>query len=175
MQINNVKSIMVVCAGNICRSPMAEVILKDKIKKARLNITVSSSGVGNWHECENANPKTIQVLTENGYAINHRAQQFKKTWFDLYDLILVMDHKNMKDLLNIASEIHKNKIKYFLQFDKTTNNLEVPDPYYEKIDAFYKVFGILESASDIWVQYLRQSFKDDHNIISNTLSEFPQV
>jgi protein-tyrosine-phosphatase len=59
------------------------------------------------------------------------------------------------DLLNIASEIHKNKIKYFLQFDKTTNNLEVPDPYYEKIDAFYKVFGILKTASDAIVEFLK--------------------
>ena len=147
MNLKNIKSITVVCAGNICRSPIGEVVLKHKLKEVGLTIEVNSAGTGNWHEGENANSKSIKVLTEKGYSINHKAQQFKKSWFEKKDLILVMDHQNKRDLESIAPLEHKSKIKYFKEFNK--NNLEdlvVPDPYYEPIEAFFEVLEMLENA-----------------------------
>ncbi|MEY2827931.1 MAG: hypothetical protein RLZZ183_1050, partial [Actinomycetota bacterium] len=98
MNFKNIKAITVVCAGNICRSPIGEVVLKHKLNEVGLTIEVNSAGTGNWHEGENANSKSIKVLTEKGYSVNHKAQQFKKSWFEEKDLILVMDHQNKRDL-----------------------------------------------------------------------------
>ncbi len=158
MNLNNVKSITVVCAGNICRSPIGEVVLQQKLNESGLEIEVNSAGTGNWHEGENANAKSIKVLTEKGYEIKHVAKQFKKNWFIEKDLILVMDHQNKRDLESIAPIEHKTKIKYFREFDK--NNLEdlvVPDPYYEPIDAFYEVLDMLEKASSGLVEELKKA------------------
>ncbi|MFM1825721.1 MAG: hypothetical protein RLZZ37_356 [Actinomycetota bacterium] len=158
MNLKNIKSITVVCAGNICRSPIGEVVLQQKLNESGLEIEVNSAGTGNWHEGENANAKSIKVLTEKGYEIKHVAKQFKKNWFIEKDLILVMDHQNKKDLESIAPIEHKSKIKYFREFDK--NNLEdlvVPDPYYEPIDAFYEVLDMLEKASSGLVEELKKA------------------
>ncbi len=158
MNLKNIKSITVVCAGNICRSPIGEVVLQQKLNESGLEIEVNSAGTGNWHEGENANAKSIKVLTEKGYEIKHVAKQFKKNWFIEKDLILVMDHQNKRDLESIAPIEHKSKIKYFREFDK--NNLEdlvVPDPYYEPIDAFYEVLEMLEKASSGLVEELKKA------------------
>jgi protein-tyrosine phosphatase len=158
MNLKNIKSITVVCAGNICRSPIGEVVLQQKLNESGLEIEVNSAGTGNWHEGENANAKSIKVLTEKGYEIKHVAKQFKKNWFIEKDLILVMDHQNKRDLESIAPIEHKSKIKYFREFDK--NNLEdlvVPDPYYEPIDAFYEVLDMLEKASSGLVEELKKA------------------
>ena len=162
MNLKDIKSITVVCAGNICRSPIGEVVLKQKLNESGLEIEVNSAGTGNWHEGENANAKSVKVLTEKGYEISHVAKQFKKNWFIEKDLILVMDQQNERDLINIAPVEHKNKIKYFREFDKTIekNNLEnliVPDPYYEPIDAFYEVLEMLEKASIGLVEEIKKA------------------
>ncbi|NBO79629.1 MAG: low molecular weight phosphotyrosine protein phosphatase, partial [Actinobacteria bacterium] len=84
--------------------------------------------------------------------------QFKKSWFEKKDLILVMDHQNKRDLESIAPLEHKSKIKYFKEFDK--NNLEdlvVPDPYYEPIEAFYEVLEMLENASAGLVEEIKKA------------------
>ena len=158
MNLKNIKSITVVCAGNICRSPIGEVVLKQKLNESGLEIDVNSAGTGNWHEGENANSKSIKVLTEKGYEIKHVAKQFKKNWFEEKDLILVMDHQNKRDLESIAPIEHKSKIKYFREFDNDNlEDLEVPDPYYEPIDAFYEVLDMLEKASSGLVEELKKA------------------
>ena len=162
MNLKNIKSITVVCAGNICRSPIGEVVLKQKLTEVGLSIDVNSAGTGNWHEGENANSKSIKVLTEKGYTIKHTAKQFKQNWFEEKDLILVMDQQNERDLFNIAPLEHKNKIKYFREFDKSIEskdkkNLIVPDPYYEPIDAFYEVLEMLEQASNGLVEEIKKA------------------
>jgi len=158
MNLKNIKSITVVCAGNICRSPIGEVVLQQKLNESGLEIEVNSAGTGNWHEGENANAKSIKVLTEKGYEIKHVAKQFKKNWFIEKDLILVMDHQNKRDLESIAPIEHKSKIKYFREFDKDNlEDLVVPDPYYEPIDAFYEVLEMLEKASSGLVEELKKA------------------
>jgi len=157
MNLKNIIIFSVVCAGNICRSPIGEVVLKDRLKKAGLDIKVNSAGTGGWHIGENANSKSVKVLKEKGYEINHRAKQFKKEWFDEFDLILVMDHENKNDLIRNASPSNVEKIKFFREFDESDNELVVPDPYYEPIDAFYEVLEMLEKASDALVSKIKNA------------------
>ena len=162
MNLKNIKSITVVCAGNICRSPIGEVVLKQKLSEVGLDIEVNSAGTGNWHEGENANAKSIKVLTEKGYAINHTAKQFKTNWFVEKDLILVMDQQNERDLLSIAPVEYKNKIKYFREFDKSIDSKDnkdfiVPDPYYEPLESFYEVLEMLEKASIDLVKEIKKA------------------
>jgi protein-tyrosine phosphatase len=163
MNLKNIKSISVVCAGNICRSPIGEVVLRDRLEKAGLEIFVDSAGTGNWHEGEDANAKTNKVLRESGYEVAHTARQFKNQWFEERDLILVMDLENKKNLLAIAPKEHVHKIHLMRKFDPKLNDLTddhedliVPDPYHEPIDDFYEVLDMLEKAADGLVNLLKK-------------------
>jgi protein-tyrosine phosphatase len=163
MNFKEIKSISVVCAGNICRSPIGEVVLKDRLDKAGLDIFVDSAGTGNWHEGEDANAKSVKVLRESGYEISHTARQFQKQWFAERDLILVMDQDNLRNLLAIAPKEHAHKIQLMRKFDPQLKDLAndhedlvVPDPYHQPIDDFYEVLEMLEKAADGLVNLLKK-------------------
>jgi len=163
INFKEIKSISVVCAGNICRSPIGEVVLRDRLDKAGLDIFVDSAGTGNWHEGEDANVKSVKVLRESGYEIAHTARQFKKQWFEERDLILVMDQDNLKNLLEIAPKEHAHKIFLMKKFDPKLKDLAdndedliVPDPYHQPIDDFYEVLDMLEKAADGLVALLKK-------------------
>ena len=163
MKLKNIKTISVVCAGNICRSPIGEVVLRDRLEKAGLEIFVDSAGTGNWHEGEDANAKTNKVLRESGYEITHTARQFKKQWFEERDLILVMDLENKRNLLSIAPPTHKDKIHLMRKFYPKLSHLpddheelEVPDPYHQPLDDFYEVLDMLEKAADGLISLLKK-------------------
>ena len=89
---------MMVCLGNICRSPMAEAVLAHHAKEAVLIIKVDSSGTGDWHIGQNAHANTLKVLKERGYSIKHTVKQFKPKYFNERDLIIAMDLSNLSDL-----------------------------------------------------------------------------
>ncbi|MGA0857204.1 MAG: low molecular weight protein-tyrosine-phosphatase [Candidatus Nanopelagicales bacterium] len=152
------QAIAMVCLGNICRSPMAEHVLRRKIENAGLDVRVASSGTGDWHLGEAANPKTAQVLKEHGYTYDHTAKQFQMSWFDEFDLILVMDKSNLSNVLALAStEEQKAKVKLLREFDATAGSeAEVPDPYSYPIDAYYEVLDMVEAACDGVVELLLQ-------------------
>jgi protein-tyrosine phosphatase len=152
------QAIAMVCLGNICRSPMAEHVLKRKIEDAGLDVRVASSGTGDWHLGEAANPKTAQVLKEHGYTFDHTAKQFQLSWFDEFDLILVMDKSNLSNVLALAAtEEQKAKVKLLREFDATAEKgAEVPDPYNYPIDAYYEVLDMVEAACDGVVEFLQQ-------------------
>src|SRR5690349_16776353 len=80
-----------VCTGNICRSPLAEHVLRRHLANVGLEVEVDSSGTGGWHVGDGADRRTVAMLRENGYTSTHRAQQFEAAWFDRYDLIIALD------------------------------------------------------------------------------------
>ena len=152
------QAVAMVCLGNICRSPMAEHVLRKKVAEAGLEVRVASSGTGDWHLGEAANPKTAEVLKEHGYTFDHTAKQFQTTWFDEFDLILVMDKSNLQNVLSLAtSEVQKSKVKLLREFDVTAGSgAEVPDPYNYPIAAYYEVLDMVEAACDGVVEFLSQ-------------------
>lgn len=152
------QAIAMVCLGNICRSPMAEHVLRRKVNEAGLDVRVASSGTGDWHLGEAANPKTAAVLKEHGYTFDHTAKQFQTNWFDEFDLILVMDKSNLGNVLALASsDEQKEKVKLLREFDVNAgSDAEVPDPYNYPIDAYYEVLDMVEAACDGVVEFLQQ-------------------
>jgi protein-tyrosine phosphatase len=150
--------ITVVCLGNICRSPIGEVVLQDRISRAGLadRVVVDSAGTGDWHVGQGANPRSIAVLDSHGYSHDHRARQIKSTWFEEIDLALAMDVANYRDLQGLIalSGVHTD-LRMMRSFDPTLagipepdERLDVPDPYHGTDDDFLSVLQMIEAASD---------------------------
>ncbi len=141
-----------VCTGNICRSPMAEVVFKALAKKAGLSdsIAVISAGTGDWHVGEPADDRTVTALETRGYdGSRHRARQFDPDWFEKLDLVVVFDHGQERILKAWANNDHdRSKVQLLLSFDKDQAALgDVPDPYYSDAALFERVLAMIERAS----------------------------
>ncbi len=148
MQKTKVK-ILMVCLGNICRSPLAEGILKSKLDSNRY--LVNSSGTASFHIGKLPDSRSISVAEKHGINIrNQRASQFSQRSFEIYDYIFVMDKQNYKDVIALAvSQDDKSKVSLIL--NQTTSegiDLEVPDPYYGGDEGFDNVFFLLNKACE---------------------------
>ncbi len=141
--------ILMVCLGNICRSPLAEGILKEKIKERGLDWTVDSAGTGSWHIGELPDPRSIQTAKAYGIDIrDQRARQFQPEDFDKFDRIFAMDSSNYQNILALAkSEDHKKKVDLIMNLVTPNHNINVPDPYWDD-DGFENVYQMLEDACD---------------------------
>ena len=143
------KSILVVCVGNICRSPTGEALLKAKL--AGRDIHVSSAGLGALVG-KPVDAKAAQVMAAAGYALpDHQARQLTPDMLREADLVLAMEQKHVQSIHSLAPEARG---KTFL-FGKWSNNLEVPDPYRQQLPAFEHVFKVIDSAADAWLPYLK--------------------
>lgn len=138
--------ILMVCLGNICRSPLAEGILQHKVDDRHL---VDSTGTGDWHVGEQPDRRSIAAAKRYGIDISdQRAMHFNPVFFDEFDLIFAMDKQNLIDLQKLArTEEERNKVKLILK-EGLGEAINVPDPYYEKDEAFDQVFQLLDRATD---------------------------
>ncbi|WP_433163600.1 low molecular weight protein-tyrosine-phosphatase [Kribbella sp. CA-247076] len=139
------RKVEVVCSGNICRSPIGEVVLRAKLAEAGIDdVVVTSSGTGGWHTGDPMDPRAAAALRRRGYdGSAHRAQQFRADWFGDRDLVLVMDSGHHSELTRRGGTV-----QLFAEID-------VPDPYYGEDDGFDEVLDQIEKAADIWVGRLR--------------------
>jgi protein-tyrosine phosphatase len=139
---------MMVCLGNICRSPMAAAVLATRAREIRTkSIEVSSSGTSNWHEGQGANPPSQRTWEKAGYSYRHLASQITSERISAADLVLVMDKSNLRNVLALAP--HEGKKIFLLRsFDLTADHDEVPDPYGLADEAFEDVLGMVERAVD---------------------------
>lgn len=142
---------MFVCTGNICRSPMAEVVFRDIVEKQGLasRIISRSAGTGDWHVGERADERTIDALARRGYdGAQHRARQFTADTFAENDLIVALDRTHERILTQWAKdESDEGKVTLLLAFGDKTTTLDVPDPYYAGAHMFDDVLGMIENAS----------------------------
>lgn len=140
--------ILMVCLGNICRSPLAEGILQSKLPKDKF--IVDSAGTGSWHAGELPDKRSIETAKNRGLDITYqRARQFNVSDFDTFDYIYVMDMSNYKDVLALSqNDTHKQKVKLILNELFPNENVEVPDPYYGGQDGFEQVFQLLDEACE---------------------------
>lgn len=138
-----------VCLGNICRSPLAEGILKSKIFSFKS--FVDSAGTGAYHVGEKPDKRSIAVAQSNGIDItNQKARKFTAEDFDLFDIIYVMDNSNYKNVISLArTDQDKSKVKLILNEVFPDENLDVPDPYYGGEFGFKNVYNMLDEACDI--------------------------
>jgi protein-tyrosine phosphatase len=134
--------ILMVCLGNICRSPLAEGILRSKLDS---NFIIDSAGTGGWHAGESPDQRSIETAKQNNIDIsNQKARKFSIADFDLFDYIYVMDQSNYKDVINLApNKVSKAKVTLILGDSK-----EVPDPYYGGQEGFENVYYLLDQACE---------------------------
>jgi protein-tyrosine phosphatase len=140
--------ILMVCLGNICRSPLAEGILRSKLSK---DFIVDSAGTGNWHVGNAPDPRSIKTAKNHGIDISTlKGRQFSKNDFTDFDCIYVMDNQNYKDVIALASsDIEKAKVKLILDEIFPGERVDVPDPYYGLQDGFEKVYAMLDEACEV--------------------------
>ena len=141
-----------VCLGNICRSPLAEGIMKQKIREADLDWTVDSAGTGHWHAGQLPDRRSIVTAGQHGIDItDQRARQFQIADFERFDKIFVMDPQNLRDVLRLArTEEHRAKVALILDQLHPGEQRAVPDPYYDD-DGFEEVFQMLDRACEVFV------------------------
>lgn len=141
--------VLMVCLGNICRSPLAEGILASKLPKN--NFIVDSAGTGSWHVGHAPDKRSIAVAKKNGLNIeNQKGRQFKTADFNDFDYIYVMDSSNYNDVIELAkTEEHKNKVHLILNELFPNENVDVPDPYFGATNGFDNVYQMLNEVTEI--------------------------
>jgi protein-tyrosine phosphatase len=141
--------ILMVCLGNICRSPLAEGILRSKVNS--LNILVDSAGTSDFHRGDLPDSRSIQIARKYGIDItNQKSRPFVLNDFDVFDIIYVMDKSNFHNIIKQArNDIDKQKVKLILSENKSSHITEVPDPYYDSDRGFEKVFKMLDETCEI--------------------------
>jgi protein-tyrosine phosphatase len=153
--------IAVVCLGNICRSPIAEVVLTDKLARAGLDghVEVVSAGTGPWHVGEPMDRRAAALLTAHGYdATAHRGQQFDATWFAECDLILAMDTSNHADITDQLEGADEGRVRMFRDFDPRAGDgdRDVPDPYFGGDEGFETVLAMVDRTATAVVEMLER-------------------
>ena len=140
--------VVMVCLGNICRSPLSEGILQSKVSK---NILVKSAGTADYHVGQLPDKRSIAVAKKHGIDISkQRCIHFSKNHFKEFDYIYVMDKSNYENVIKLASsENDKQKVKLILNESHPHKNLEVPDPYYGGDEGFENVYQLLDEACEI--------------------------
>jgi len=141
------KRILMVCLGNICRSPLAEGLLKSKLDSTKFY--VDSAGTGNWHVGEQPHKLSMAVAKNHDLDISYQqCRQFSASDFDKFDIIYAMDANNFSDLNNMArNNADKTKIKLLLNELFPGENVDVPDPYTGGMMQFEQVYNILDKAT----------------------------
>lgn len=144
------EKILMVCLGNICRSPLAEGIMLKLIADHRLNISVDSAGTSNYHIDEAPDKRTIQNAAQHGVNLKAlRARQFKAHDLDEFDRIFVMDKSNMRNVLALAkNDLQKQKVRLLLDVLHPGQEMEVPDPYFGGEQGFEDVFKMVYAACE---------------------------
>lgn len=140
--------ILMVCLGNICRSPLAEGILKAKINTNK--IYVDSAGTGGWHVGELPDERSIAVAKKHQIDLtDQRCRKFSVSDFDNFDIIYVMDRSNYKDVISLSrNQKDKDKVRLILNEMSSLGNNEVPDPYYGGENGFENVYQMLDKACE---------------------------
>jgi protein-tyrosine phosphatase len=142
------QKILMVCLGNICRSPLAEGIMLKLIEENKLNMRVDSAGTSNYHIDEAPDKRTILNAATHSIDLKPlRARQFKASDFDKFDKIYVMDKSNLANVLALTQDDeHKAKVDLLLNASHPHENLEVPDPYFGGEQGFEEVYHMVYKA-----------------------------
>jgi protein-tyrosine phosphatase len=122
--------ILAVCAGNICRSPAAEAAIREAATNTSIDVEVDSAGTGTWSLGSPPHPQSVAAGARAGLAIQGRARRVIPIDFDRFDVIVVMDRANLRDVVALAPSLEdRAKVRLFRTFDPETKDDEVPDPY----------------------------------------------
>jgi protein-tyrosine phosphatase len=139
------KRVLVVCLGNICRSPIGEEMLRLHAKKASFPLFVDSAGTSGWHQGNAPDPRSCEVMRRHGHSIdNQRSRPLTEQDLQTFDCILAMDSQNISDIHSLTAGL-----AIVERFVKKTN---VPDPYYGEGDGFERVYEMIDEAAAAWIR-----------------------
>ena len=142
--------VLMVCLGNICRSPLAEGIFSEKAKQSSIQFHVDSAGTGNWHSGESPDPRSIAVAKKHGIDISHqRARQIKPNDFSTFDFIFTMDQSVHNDVVRLMGDKkEKDKVFLLLTYAGLSPSIEVADPYWGGEPEFESTYQLLNTACE---------------------------
>ncbi len=151
--------VLMVCLGNICRSPLAEGILKSKVDESQ--VFVDSAGTAGYHINDTPDPRSIAIAKKNKLDITYqRGRQFEVKDFDKFDRIYVMDNSNFRDVISLArNDDDRAKVQLILDEIFPAENVDVPDPYYGGDHGFENVYQMLDEACDKIAKQLKEEQK----------------
>lgn len=152
-------SVLFVCLGNICRSPTAEAVFRERVIAAGLeeHILIDSAGTGDWHIGRAPDPRTREAAARRGYQMDSlRARQVGPQDFYEFDVVLAMDNANLADLQAMQPADATVTLGRFLDYSSETSVSEVPDPYYGGEDGFDRVLDLIEGGADGLLDALRE-------------------
>lgn len=150
--------VLMVCLGNICRSPTAHAVFYQRVVEAKLGdaIEVDSAGTGAFHVGEKPDKRARIAAKQRGYDLSGlRARQVKTSDFESFDYILAMDDNNLRDLLAQCPPSSRDKVRLFMEFSDN-NHESVPDPYYSGVDGFELVLNLAEQAAAGLLAHIRE-------------------
>ena len=158
--------VTVVCTGNICRSPMGELLLRERFAEAGLadEVVVDSAGTHSWEVGNPADPRTLAVLARNGHedlgGADHVARRFERAWLDEVDLVLAADAGHLRELTELArTQEQRAKIRMFRSFDPVAaeqGDLDMDDPWYGDDTAFDQTYAEVTAAAAGVVEHVRR-------------------
>ena len=151
------KSILMVCLGNICRSPLAEGLLQYKIDKHNLDIKVDSAGTSGHHNGEKPDSRMISTAKKRGLDISYiRSRKFKNSDFKEFDFIYVMDDSNYNNVISLTDNLEdQKKVQRILELVNSPIT-EVPDPYFGGESGFENVYNLLDEATNVIINKLKK-------------------
>jgi len=152
-------SVLFVCLGNICRSPTAEAVFRERVIAAGLeaHIRIDSAGTGDWHIGRAPDPRTREAAARRGYQMDTlRARQVSPQDFYEVDVVLAMDNTNLADLQAMQPADVNVTLGRFLDYSTAASVKEVPDPYYGGEDGFDRVLDLIEGGADGLLDALRE-------------------
>lgn len=144
-------SILFVCLGNICRSPLAEGVFRDRVAKRGLTdrFEIDSAGTGGWHVGEPADARAAMVAESHGVTLESRARQVSEDDLARYDYVIAMDRDNLAELERMAAGMEDGaEIHLLREFDPSGGGDEVPDPYYGGASGFEAVYDMVSRSCD---------------------------
>ena len=151
--------ILMVCLGNICRSPMAEGLMRSKIEKYGLDAVVDSAGFEKFHTGDSPDYRAVKAMKLHGIDISDQvARPFRSPDFEIFDYIYVMDHNNYADVRSAATDkAQMQKVDFILNTLEPGSNKPIPDPYYGGGEGFERVYRMLDAATEAIALKLKNS------------------
>ena len=149
-------NILIVCTGNICRSPTAEAVLRKKLSDVGLgdDVHIDSAGTHGYHVGQMPDQRSAVVATQRGYDLsNIRSRQFKDDDYENFDVILAMDEGHLRTLMSNKPDSTGASLMLYLEFSQNQPGESVPDPYYGGDQGFEQVLDMIEEGADTLINH----------------------